>query len=213
MPQLPLFDAPSGPQHLDLPDGALTFWPQWLQVEEAENLKQVLIEEIDWQQREIQLFGRKVKEPRLTAWHGDSGTAYTYSGITLKPLPWGKRLAELKQQVEATTGTRFNSVLLNLYRHGQDSMGWHSDDEPELGRNPVIASLSLGETRPFHLRHRFDASLEKVKLSLGSGSLLLMAGPTQHYWQHQVPKTQRPIGSRLNLTFRWIGERGEGEMG
>ena len=113
-------------------------------------------------------------------------------------------LQSIKNKIEKVSGSKFNSVLLNYYRDGKDSMGWHSDDEPELGKNPVIASLSFGQKRVFHLRHRFDKEIPKVKLNLDHGSLLIMAGETQHFWQHQIPKTARKIEGRINLTFRWI---------
>ncbi len=204
MPQLPLFESDSLNKWLSIPDGELFFDPNWLSPQEADDWMKVLMEEIAWEQREIQMFGKRLMEPRLTAWYGDAGMAYTYSGLTLQPLPWTDSLLQLKQQVEETADATFNSVLLNLYRDGQDSMGWHSDDEPELGENPVIASISLGEERKFHLRHRKDKSVETIRLSLGSGSLLIMAGSTQHFWQHQVPKTRRQLGVRINLTFRRI---------
>lgn len=156
--------------------------------------------ETAWRAETIVLFGRAVAQPRLTAWHGDA--AYSYSGLRLAPLPFTPLLLEVKAAVEAASGHRFNSVLLNYYRDGRDSMGMHSDDEPELGRNPAIASLSLGAARDFILRHK--RSKRTVKLALDDGSLLLMAGSTQHHWQHGINKSARPIDARLNLTFRYI---------
>jgi alkylated DNA repair dioxygenase AlkB len=161
-----------------------------------------LLAESDWRAESIVLFGRTVAQPRLTAWHGDA--AYRYSGLRLAPLPFTPLQLDLKAAVEAATGHCFNSVLLNYYRDGRDSMGMHSDDEPELGRNPVIASLSFGAARDFILRHK--RSKRTVKLALGDASLLLMAGATQHHWQHGINKSVRPLGPRLNLTFRFIHE-------
>jgi alkylated DNA repair dioxygenase AlkB len=140
--------------------------------------------------------------PRLSAWYGDAGAVYTYSGLRLEPLPWTPVLLEIKQATERLSGTRFNSVLLNLYRDGQDSMGWHSDDEPELGPEPVIASVSLGALRRFVFQHK--KRRWRIALDLEPGSVLLMAGATQHHWRHALPKTRRPVAPRINLTFRTI---------
>ena len=159
-----------------------------------------LVAETAWRTDTITLFGRQVAQPRLTAWHGDA--AYTYSGLRLAPLPFTPLLLTIKAAVESATGRRFNSVLLNYYRDGQDSMGMHSDDERELGPNPAIASLSFGAARDFILRHKRDKRTRK--LPLGDGALLLMAGATQHHWQHGIRKSARPLGPRLNLTFRYI---------
>lgn len=191
------------PVTLPLPDADLRFYPHFLDPQQCDRWLDRLTCTIDWRQEPIRIYGRSLLQPRLTAWYGDPGTSYTYSHLTLQPLPWTPELLELKAAVDAAAGIRFNSVLLNLYRSGGDSMGWHSDDEPELGQNPVIASLSLGGTRRFILRHRLEPGL-KHELALTSGSLLIMAGSTQHYWQHQVPKTRRPVPPRINLTFRVI---------
>ena len=157
--------------------------------------------ETAWKAEHIKLFGRQVPQPRLTAWHGEA--AYTYSGLRLEPLPFTPLQAEIKAAVEAASGRRFNSVLLNYYRDGADSMGMHSDDEPELGPNPAIASVSFGAVRTFILRHK--RTKHTLKVDLTSGSLLLMAGATQHHWQHGINKSTRPMGPRINLTFRYIG--------
>jgi alkylated DNA repair dioxygenase AlkB len=188
---------------IPLPDADLAFYPTLLERQESDRLLTELTQTIDWRQDWITIYGRSLPQPRLTAWYGDPGISYTYSGITLHPSTWTEALLELKARVEAVSGVGFNSVLLNLYRDGNDSMGWHSDDEPELGQNPVIGSLSLGGTRRFALRHRQEKSW-KYQLELTSGSFLLMQGTTQHYWQHQVPKTKRPVSPRINLTFRVI---------
>lgn len=188
---------------LPLPDAEIIFYPSLLDQLESDRRFTELSQTIDWRQDWITIYGRSLPQPRLTAWYGDPGKAYTYSGITMQPMPWTATLLELKAKVEAVSEVEFNSVLLNLYRDGNDSMGWHSDDEPELGQNPSIGSLSLGGTRRFMLRHRFEKGL-KHQLELTSGSFLLMRGTTQHYWQHHVPKTKRPVLPRINLTFRVI---------
>lgn len=186
---------------LQLPDADIQFYPTLLNQSDSDRRLAELTQTIPWRQDRIMIYGRSRLQPRLTAWYGDPGKVYTYSGLTLSPTPWTATLLELKAAVEAVSGIRFNSVLLNLYRDGNDSMGWHSDDEPELGQNPVIGSLSLGGTRRFKLRHRSQKSW-KYQLELTSGSFLLMQGTTQHYWQHQIPKTKRPVNPRINLTFR-----------
>lgn len=188
---------------LPLPDAEIIFYPALLNQPECDRLLADLTQTIQWRQDWIKIYGRSLPQPRLTAWYGDAGKSYTYSGITMHPTPWIPTLLDLKAKVDTLAGVVFNSVLLNLYRDGKDSMGWHSDDEPELGTNPVIGSLSLGGTRRFMLRHRFEKGL-KHQLELTSGSFLLMQGTTQHYWQHQVPKTKRPVSPRINLTFRVI---------
>lgn len=188
---------------LPLPDADIQLYPTFLNSSESDCLQADLTEHIQWRQDSITLFGRSRLQPRLTAWYGDSGKSYTYSNLTMMPTLWIPPLLALKAKVDAVSGVVFNSVLLNLYRDGNDSMGWHSDDEPELGHNPVIGSLSLGGTRRFMLRHRFDKTL-KHQVELTSGSFLLMQGATQHHWQHQIPKTKRSVPPRLNLTFRVI---------
>jgi alkylated DNA repair dioxygenase AlkB len=149
------------------------------------------------------VFGKTHPQPRLVAWYGDPGTRYSYSGIDHEPLPWTKALQRLRRQVADVCGYGFNSVLLNYYRDGRDSMGMHADDEPELGPRPVIASVSLGEPRPFRLVHR-RREAESLSLPLPSGSLLLMRGDTQRNWKHGINKTSRTCGPRINLTFRRI---------
>lgn len=163
-----------------------------------------LIDEIPWRAENIVVWGKLVPQPRLIAWYGNIGKNYTYSGIHLTPLPWTRALLDIKERVEATTRTDFNSVLLNYYRDHRDSMGLHSDDEPELGERPILASLSLGEERTFILKHKSEKALKSVRLKLASGSLLLMKGETQRYWKHGIEKETRPCGPRVNLTFRRI---------
>jgi len=155
-----------------------------------------------WEARDVLVFGRWVAQPRLTAWYGDPGQIYRYSGIEMHPNPWTSELSEIRALCEHLAGARFNSVLANLYRDGSDGVAWHSDDEPELGRNPVVASVSLGQERRFELRHRETG--EKVSTMPPSGSVLVMAGSTQHHWLHHVPKTAKPVGPRINLTFRFV---------
>lgn len=181
----------------------IVFYPAFLNQQDSNRLLDQLIQTIDWRQDQITIYGRSRLQPRLTAWHGAPGKSYTYSGLRMYPTPWTSTLLDLRQKAQAVSGVEFNSVLLNLYRDGSDSMGWHSDHEPELGENPVIGSLSLGGTRRFMLRHRFEKGL-KHQLELTPGSFLLMQGTTQHYWQHQIPKTKCPVPARMNLTFRVI---------
>jgi alkylated DNA repair dioxygenase AlkB len=143
-----------------------------------------------------------VPEPRLTVWFGDPGCAYTYSGLTLEPTPWSPAALEVKAICDDVAGVVFNSCLLNLYRDGRDSVDWHADDEPELGRRPTIASVTLGAERRFVLRH--SATRERVEVVPPHGSVLVMSGDSQHRWRHQVPKTAKPVGVRINLTYRVV---------
>ena len=189
---------------LSLPHAELLFDPTFLLPPDAHALLAQLTAEVAWEQRSIRLYGREMPQPRLTAWYGDPAARYTYSGLAWEPRPWTPALLALRQRVGTATGARFNSVLLNQYRDGRDSMGWHADDEPELGPVPVIASLSLGATRRFRLRPRAGLAHPPLSLDLPGGSLLLMRGPTQQHWQHALPKTARLVGPRLNLTFRWV---------
>jgi alkylated DNA repair dioxygenase AlkB len=163
-----------------------------------------LIAEVPWRTEKIVVWGKTFDQPRLIAWFGDNGHDYTYSGIHLNPLPWTPILIDLKNCVELVAQTTFNSVLLNYYRDNRDSMGFHSDDERELGTQPIIASLSLGEERTLILKHKTVKTLKPVRLKLASGSLLLMKGDTQKYWKHGIDKETAPCGPRINLTFRQI---------
>ena len=189
---------------IDAPDAELALTPHFLSEREADAFAASLIAEADWEQQVLKIFGREVAAPRLSAWYGDPGAAYAYSGLRLEPKPWLPALSELRSRLERRTGCHFNSVLLNLYRDGRDGMGWHSDDEPELGYAPTIASLSFGGARRFLLRHRTRRDLDTLTLHPGHGSLILMAGSTQRCWKHSVPKTARPTEPRLNLTYRAI---------
>lgn len=163
-----------------------------------------LVVDTPWRSDPITLWGKTYAQPRLTAWYGDPSKTYTYSGLKMQPLPWTDLLLEVKRAVEQAAGHDFNSVLLNYYRNERDSMGFHSDDEPELGPAPVIASLSLGATRDFVFKHRSRKDLKPVRVALGDGALLLMKGDTQRHWLHGIEKRQSPIGPRINLTFRTI---------
>ena len=189
---------------LDLPDADITLVPAFLSADAASALMARLTAETDWQQRDIRLFGKTFRQPRLIAWHGDPGASYTYSGSHFDPAPWTDTLRPLRDAVSARTGTAFNSVLLNFYRDERDSMGMHADDEPELGESPLIASVSLGAERVLTLKHRHRKDLPARRLPLPHGSLLLMAGPTQQHWKHGVAKRQRPCDARINLTFRQV---------
>lgn len=187
----------------DLPDADIAYYPSMFDAVGSDTLFKELLETIPWQQDEIRVYGKVHRQPRLTALYGNEGKPYSYSGITMQPLPWNVLLQDIKDKVEKIAGVSFSTVLLNLYRDGSDSNGWHADDEKELGRNPVIASVSFGAERYFHMKHRSDKN-QKQKILLENGSLLIMKGPTQHHWLHQIPKTARPIEPRINLTFRII---------
>ena len=188
----------------DLPDADIILFNEFFTKTECNRLYKNLIEKINWQQYTIKMFGKILNQPRLTAFYGEENKPYAYSGIKLTPNPWIEDLLFIKSRITKTAQINFSSVLLNYYRNGQDSMGWHSDDEKELGQNPVIGSISFGETRLFQLRHLTRKDLKKVDIKLTNGSFLLMKGKTQHYWEHQIPKTSKNITPRINLTFRTI---------
>ncbi|MBW8686195.1 alpha-ketoglutarate-dependent dioxygenase AlkB family protein [Chitinophaga rhizophila] len=200
-PQIPLFNDPDS-QHISLKDGELVYCPQFFKLPEANHYMHQLLHTINWQQEGMMMYGKQVLFPRLMAWYGDAGSSYSFSGSTYAPLPWTDELLQIRAQIIPLAGVDFNSVLLNRYRNGKDSMGWHADDEPELGVNPVIASVNLGAPRRFMLRHVKEG--DKFELSLEHGSLLIMKGALQHHWQHQVPKTTKVSAERINLTFRVI---------
>jgi len=188
----------------DLPDAELALFENFFTNQESKKLHQNLIENIKWRQDKIKIFGKLIDQPRLTAFYGDTNKDYSYSGIVMKPIDWNDDLLFIKNRVEEIAEIQFTSVLLNYYRDGDDSMGWHSDDEKELGQNPIIGSVSFGQSRVFQLRHKFRKDIKKVDIALTNGSFLLMKGTTQHFWQHQIPKTKRELESRINLTFRVI---------
>jgi len=187
----------------DLPDAEIEYFPNFFSIEKANEIFHKLQTEIPWQQDTITIYGKNHLQPRLTALFGNEGKPYGYSNIVMHPHPWNPMLIFIKEEVEKICQENFTTVLLNYYRNGQDSNGWHADNEKELGRNPIIASLSLGEPRNFQLKHN-SIETAKQNILLQHGSLLLMKGTTQHYWKHQIPKTKKEIGSRINLTFRII---------
>lgn len=190
-------------QALTLPRADLAFDPRWLPVAEADSLYRRLLADVPWETHRIRLFGRVVDSPRLSCWIGDPGARYRYSGTLFEPHPWPQSLETLRERLSAALGVEFNSVLANRYRDGNDAMGWHRDDEPELGPHPVIASISLGATRRFRLKAD-DASVAPLSLDLPHGSLLVMRGQTQAHFRHALPRTARPVGERINLTFRKV---------
>ena len=187
----------------ELPDTQLRFIPDFISSGKADQLLQEFLANFPWRQDSVRVFGKTYSQPRLTALFGTEGSTYSYSGLTLEALAFPKPLMDLKTAVEQCSGRRYNSCLANLYRDGQDSNGWHADNEKELGPNPCIASISLGAERWFHLKHR-NHPQHAYKIALGPGSLLLMEGSMQHHWVHQIPKTRKPIGPRINLTFRYL---------
>jgi alkylated DNA repair dioxygenase AlkB len=192
----------SDPIALQLPDADLLLYEN-VGFQRAGLLVQ-LVEETQWRSDEITLYGKTHQQPRLVAWHGDEGASYSYSGVRHQPQPWSDTLQRIRERVESVSGYPFNSVLLNYYRDQNDSMGLHADDEPELGREPVIASLSLGEERKLYFKHKYRRDLKAFNVPLPSGSLLIMKGATQRNWKHGMRKLKRPCGPRLNLTFRTI---------
>lgn len=196
-------------QSIELPGADVALWPRWLDPAGADALFTELLRAVAWENHRIRLFGREVASPRLSCWIGDPGAAYTYSRTRFEPRPWPAALAALRPRLEQACGARFNSVLANLYRDGSDAMGWHSDDEPELGAWPVIASLSLGVERRFRFRRRRARGEpaqpgDVSELWLPHGSLLRMAGDTQRLYRHDLPRMRGVAAARLNLTFRWI---------
>lgn len=185
-----------------LTNGEYRYFPNFFNRTDADRLLKAFEENIEWKQEEMQMYGKILKFPRLTAWYGDDDKPYSFSGITLKPLPWTAELSEIKDLIEPLSDVEYNSVLLNLYRDGNDSISWHSDDEKELGQNPIIASVNFGQERDFQLKNK--ATGEKLNIKLQHGSLLIMQGAMQHHWQHQVPKRKNIDKPRVNLTFRVI---------
>lgn len=185
-----------------IPNGEYIYVPNFIDKTKSDFYLNSLLQNIEWNQEKIHMYGRFINLPRLTAWYGNNDKSYSFSGITLNPKPWTSDLIEIKRKIETECNVVFNTVLLNLYRNGKDSISWHADSEKELGRNPIIASVNFGTTRLFQLRHR--ESKDRIDIELKHGSLLIMQGELQHYWQHQVPKTKRDISERINLTFRLI---------
>jgi len=193
------------PETLAIPDAEIVFEPAFLRPDTATSLLQTLQNEILWQQDEITLFGSTHLIPRMHQWFGDPNIDYKWSGITMSAQNWHPELAKIRGKAERFLGTRFNGVLANLYRDGNDSMGWHADDEVELGDKPIIASISLGAEREFKLRSKNNRTQRRTEtIKLTHGSLLLMAGDTQGNWQHSLPKRKRVTEPRINLTFRYL---------
>jgi len=186
-----------------LPDAEIEYYANFFDNEHANELFAKLKTEIPWQQDLITVFGKTHPQPRLTALFGNEGKPYSYSNIVMQPHAWNPLLMFIKNEIEDCCSENFTTVLLNQYRDGKDSNGWHADNEKELGRNPVIASVSFGAERSFHLQHN-SLKDQKLKITLEHGSLLIMKGATQHFWKHQIPKTAKDIGPRINLTFRII---------
>lgn len=195
-------DNDNTPVRLNMPDAEVIYYPNFIETPRATELVDILRQSLSWRKEQITLYGKTFDVPRLQAWYGDEKAAYEYSGMTMQPQSWTRELLELKQVCEQVTQTQFNSVLANLYRDGGDGVGRHADDEKELGHNPVIASLSFGETRNLDFYH--NQSAQKLRLPLESGSLLVMRGGTQDNWQHGVAKSKKPLNARINLTFRSI---------
>ena len=187
----------------NLPDAEIEYYPNFFDSNHANEFFEKLKSEIPWQQDNITVFGKTHPQPRLTALFGNEGKPYSYSNIVMQPNAWNPLLLFIKNEIEEICKKNFTTVLLNYYRDGKDSNGWHADNEKELGRNPVIASVSFGAERNFHLQHN-TIKEQKLKINLEHGSLLIMKGTTQHFWKHQIPKTTKGIGPRINLTFRII---------
>ena len=199
-------DEESAVQEIPLVDGELTLYRNGFSAQEADEYFTQLQDTLAWTQEKITMYGKTHNVPRLSAWYGDERVPYTYSGITAYALPWTESLQTIKARVEQLAGAQFNSVLANLYRDGADSVSWHADDESELGPEPVIASVSLGQERTFQLKHKFNKAL-KTDVLLTHGSVLIMRGATQRHWLHQIAKSRRAMSPRINLTFRWVDKR------
>ncbi|TVZ25439.1 alkylated DNA repair dioxygenase AlkB [Gillisia sp. Hel_I_86] len=186
-----------------LPDANLEYYPHFLNAREADAYLDTFLNTLLWEQYSIKLFGKTIPQPRLTALYALNSDPYSYSGLKLNPLTFTKELIVLHSEIVELTGSIFTHCLANLYRDGKDSMGWHADDEKELGKKPIIASLSLGAVRNFQLKHKTNPDLRHT-IPLAHGSLLIMKGTTQKFWKHQLPKTKKLIDLRINLTFRTI---------
>ena len=187
----------------DLQDADLEYYPNFFDINKSNELFQKLKTEVPWQQDDIKVYGKVYAQPRLTALYGNEGKPYGYSNIVMQPHNWSPLIMFIKNEIENVCPENFTTVLLNNYRDGRDSNGWHADNEKELGRNPIIASVSFGSERVFQMKHNTIKEL-KQNIILEHGSLLIMKGTTQHFWKHQIPKTAKPISERINLTFRII---------
>lgn len=203
MSQLNLFEEPQEENKIvQILNGEYLYIPNFFDVPKANEYLKTFKENIIWKQESMNMYGKQVMFPRLTSWYGESDKPYTFSGITLQPHPWTKELLEIKAVIEPVCEVVFNSVLLNLYRDGNDSISWHTDAEKELGKNPLIASVNFGAERKFQIRH--NQTQEIIDIHLKHGSLLVMQGELQHFWKHQVPKQKKITEERINLTFRVI---------
>lgn len=183
-------------------DGEVYYLPDFFSKQESEKLFAILLNEIEWQQDEVMMFGKRIVTQRRMAWYGEENKPYRYSGILRTPKPWTRTLLEIQHLVNSTFQTSLNACLMNLYRNGEEGMGWHSDDEPELGKEPIIVSLSLGAQRAFDFKHKDLGNKQRIYLE--AGSLLLMKGATQKHWKHALPKSKKVLDPRINLTFREI---------
>mgnify|MGYP001454340216 CR=1 FL=1 len=191
-------------EKIKLKDGEVWYMPNFMPQDKTDKYFNALLNTINWKQEELKMYGKTYPIPRKTAWYGYEGMNYSYSGIKCNPEAWTKELLDIKKVIEHfVPNNDFNSVLLNLYRDGNDKVSWHADDEPELGKNPIIASVSLGATRRFDLKHKDDSN-EKMHFDLTSGSLIVMIGALQHNWLHQIPVQKRISSPRINLTYRTI---------
>ncbi len=187
----------------DLQDANIIYYPTFFSAQKSNELFAKLLTEVPWQHDNITVFGKTHPQPRLTALYGNEGKPYGYSNIIMQPYAWNPLLTYIKSEIETICNENFTTVLLNQYRDGKDSNGWHADNEKELGRNPIIASVSFGAERIFQLKHNTILDL-KQSITLQHGSLLIMKDETQHFWKHQIPKTAKKIDKRINLTFRII---------
>jgi len=203
MDQLDLFNTKKKQSELiKIQNGEYIYIRNFFNKQKSDYYLKALLEKIEWKQEEMNMYGKILKFPRLTAWYGDNDKPYSFSGISLSPINWNDDLLDIKKTIETKCNKIFNSVLLNLYRNGSDSISWHTDAEKELGENPLIASVNFGAKRKFQLRHK--ETKEKIEIELEHGSLLIMKGELQHFWQHQIPKTKKHVEKRINLTFRII---------
>jgi len=190
-------------EKITLPDANLVYYSCFLNSTIANSYYNLFLKNLKWKQYSVKIFGKTISQPRLTALYAINSKPYTYSGLKLQPIPFTEELNLINSEILKHTGNSFTHCLANLYRDGKDSMGWHADDEKELGKEPIIASLSLGAVRNFQLKHKTNSKL-KYSLPLEHGSLLIMKGTTQEFWKHQLPKTKKEISPRINLTFRTI---------
>lgn len=203
MDQLDIFSSePAHGEPVKINNGEYIYIPNFYDKTTADTYLKRLISDIKWKQESMKMYGKEIPFPRLTAWYGDNDKPYSFSGITLQPHPWSPGLSKIKADIEPKAGVVFNSVLLNRYRDGNDSISWHTDAEKELGENPVIASVNFGAERKFQLKHK-DTN-ERIDILLKHGSLLIMQGELQHFWKHQIPKSKTITQERVNLTFRVI---------